>query len=372
MPAYEFTVRRILDAWDIVQRCFGKNGIWADPERYRYTCWTRDTTLAILPILAIRSSARSDELLRRHFDRLAELQEPNGQIPILHLDDESAWVRMKEQEQEQEGKVPFMLRRYREGGIHQLTPGTRDSEILYIKGVLDLYDRLRDRAWLDRHRGVVQKAWQRIEDTLKNDDGLVTGCDWRDTMEVQLGGTTLLSNNALLYGTYGRMNAVLPLRTVVLEKLQKALGKRIRSTFWQNGRLIDRPGSDRIDPLGSSLAVLEGVVTPEEYPAVQAGLREVDSPYGVTIQCQHSAYEPAEKEVIERTQGVVVWPWIVGYTILAALKMGDRSFAEEQYKKWLLHPGFPEWVDPATGKGYGAKEQLWSAAMFLVATDALA
>lgn len=372
MGTYEHVVRRILTAWDIVQRCFGQNGIWADPARYRNTCWTRDTTLAILPALAIHPSERGDALLKRHFDRLRDLQRADGQIPILHLDDEQAWVRMKEQEQEQEGKVPFMLRRYREGQIGQLTPGTRDSEILYLLGVVDLYERLRDRAWLDSHHESVQKALVYIEQNLKDESGLVTGCDWRDTMEKQLGTVPLLSNNALLYGLYSRMNAALPLRTLALEKKKQQLGKRMHEVFWRNRRLIDRPGHHRVDPLGASLAVLHDFVQPDAYDAVLRGLREVDTPSGVTIQCQHSAYEPDEREVIDRTQGVVVWPWIMGYTILAALKMGDREFAQEQYKKWLQHPGFPEWVDPATGKGHGAKEQLWSAALFLVATDALA
>jgi GH15 family glucan-1,4-alpha-glucosidase len=33
--------------------------------------------------------------------------------------------------------------------------------------------------------------------------------------------------------------------------------------------------------------------------------------------------------------------------------------------------GFREWYDPATGKGYGAQEQLWSATLFLRAARAL-
>ncbi len=368
--------KELVDEWserakDILRRCCGTNGVHADTQRYKNTCWTRDTTLAVLPAFALNPTPETDRLLMRHFDRLAALQTPEGQIPILHLDDQEAWVAMKEQEERDEGKTPFMLRRYREGGIHQLTPGTRDSEILYLHGVFDLYDRTGHEMWFNKHRAHMDQALAYIQNNLLDEAGLVTGCDWRDTMEVQLGRTPLLTNNTLLWEVYGAMSLLPGAHAGTFHQKWQDLTKAMRATFWQEGRLLDRPGHDRPDPLGSSLAVLSAFVHPSQYAAVMAGLREVDSPYGVLIQCQHSAFTPKEKAVIERTQGNVVWPWIVGYTILAALKMGERAFAEEQYEKWLRHPGFAEWVDPETGEGYGAPEQLWSAALFLVATEAI-
>ncbi len=47
------------------------------------------------------------------------------------------------------------------------------------------------------------------------------------------------------------------------------------------------------------------------------------------------------------------------------------SFAAAQFTKMLEHKGFREWYDPATGTGYGANEQLWSAVLLLRAADAM-
>jgi GH15 family glucan-1,4-alpha-glucosidase len=50
--------------------------------------------------------------------------------------------------------------------------------------------------------------------------------------------------------------------------------------------------------------------------------------------------------------------------------MGRRRLAEEGFKKYTALDGFYEWYDPSTGKGYGAKDQLWSAALYLRAAKA--
>jgi hypothetical protein len=265
-----------------------------------------------------------------------------------------------------------MLRRYRAGQIGQLTPGTRDSEILFIKGVCELYLRKGAmlREWFEKLLPAIDRALNYVETSLLV-GGLIKGCDWRDTMEVELGEATLLSNNSILFEVYHLLTYTRDdLRTLCLDKAE-ALFDRMRAVFWRNGRLIDHPGSERgarVDPLGSALAVLSGFVDPTDYAAVVDGFRSVDTEYGVTIMCQHSAYTPDETEVIKRTGGMVVWPWIVGYTILAALRMHAHDFALEQFRKWLRHDGFAEWYDPATGKGYGAQEQLWSATLFILAS----
>ena len=45
--------------------------------------------------------------------------------------------------------------------------------------------------------------------------------------------------------------------------------------------------------------------------------------------------------------------------------------AKDQFKKLSSLESFREWYDPSTGKGYGAREQLWSAALYLRAAKAL-
>lgn len=67
----------------------------------------------------------------------------------------------------------------------------------------------------------------------------------------------------------------------------------------------------------------------------------------------------------------VIWPFIHGFMILAALKAGDVALAKTQYEKWNKVKGFFEWYDPVSGQGYGSNEQLWSAALYLCVTQAM-
>ena len=152
---------------------------------------------------------------------------------------------------------------------------------------------------------------------------------------------------------------------------------------WEGGVLLDYPGcsadargeAGRYDPLGGALAVLEGVVGPDAYPALLRCFRGVDSPCGVTIRCKHNPLDAEEAAVIARTDGIVAWPFIVGFAALALGRMAKYSpeageMAREQLGKLLGLAGFREWYDPATGKGHGAREQLWSAALLLRALAA--
>ena len=91
----------------------------------------------------------------------------------------------------------------------------------------------------------------------------------------------------------------------------------------------------------------------------------------MTTECRHNPHLPSEAEVIDRTNGVVVWPFVVGFTILAALEMGEIRFAQEQFIKLHDLEGFAEWYDPEDGKRWGEYEQGWSVAMYIRATTRL-
>ncbi len=336
----------------IFYKCFGHQGIWADPTRYRNTCWTRDFVMAVLPLLLQR---REIDVAKRHLVTLSELQQPNGQIPILFLDNENDWVKMKEAEEIANGKEPFMLGRYRAGQLWNLTPGTRDSEIMYIIGMYEYAQATNDTEFLDINKERIARALGYIEFNLMQ-DGLVLGADWRDTMHEELKDKPLLTNNCLLYRAYSLMG-----------ETQKAedLRQRINEVHFRNGSCIDYPGSERFDPLGASFAVLYGVVKPTSYGRLAELFHSVDTPYGLTIKCRHNPHTLEEVGIIDRTDGVLVWPFVVGFAILALQKMGYDKFAQEQFAKLLKMDGFREWYDPETGKGYGAQEQLWSAVLFM-------
>lgn len=349
---------KVLEARNLLARCIGAHGVWADPTRYRFQCWTRDLVIATMH--ALFSENRAD-VVKMHLDNLARRQRSNGQIPILFLDRHLPFLWDKVRRSIRGKKMAFMLKRYLAGELWNLTPGTRDSEILWIIGMYEYAERTGDMTLRSKHGHRVIEAFWYVERHLVR-NGLIVGCDWRDTMERQLIDTPLLTNNCLLHRAYALTGQ---------QGKADVLRDRINREFWTGTGYRDFPGNDRFDPLGASFGVLYGIIPEEHYPAVVAGFRSVDTPHGVTIKCRHNAHRPEERGVIERTDGVVVWPFVLGFSVLALIKMGERKLAEEQYRKMLELDGFWEWYDPADGKGYGASAQLWSAALFIRATLAL-
>lgn len=349
--------KKVLLAEAILKRCMGTNGVWADPTRYRFQCWTRDFMLAILPLLLER---KQYSIARKHLEQLSKRVRKNGQVPILFLDQTLPFLTDKIAKSIKDRKLSFMLKRWVTGNLWNLTPGTRDSEIAYLIS-MHTYDTVsNDHSLLTDHMKTVDRVTRYVENTLMH-EGLVTGCDWRDTMHIELGKTPLLTNNSLLYAAYTHMHR------------QKStwLRERINQKFWNGTSYQDAPDRERFDPLGGALAILHGVIPRERYTSLVESFHSVDSPHGVTIKCKHNPFGPEEQAVIDRTDGVVVWPFIVGFTVLALIKMGETEFAEEQFQKLNALNGFREWYDPENGKGYGALEQLWSATLYLRCVSAL-
>ncbi len=342
-------------AKELLEKCIGPGGVSAAADRYMGQYWIRDLGYAIAEIL--HRIKRSD-IVKRHLQSTMVEQRPNGQIPILVLEDEAAWVAGKEAESHKKGRTSFMLGRYREGNLWNLTPGTRDSEVLFIKAMYEYMLATNDTEFVDSNKHHIDAALTYIETQLVR-DGLIIGCDWRDTLKKELGQTTLLTNNCLLYHVYKNL--------LKDEQKAAALRERILETFVQDGVFIDYPGNDRFDPLGGSMAVLYGIAEPHMYPGLVRSIKSVDTPYGVTIKCRHNpSGKLGEAEVINRTNGVVVWPFVNGYVVKMLHQMREYELAREQHAKSFKYPGFPEWIDPGTGICWGADGQLWSAAMFLI------
>jgi hypothetical protein len=200
-------------------------------------------------------------------------------------------------------------------------------------------------------------------------NGLLVGADWRDTMHVELGTKTLMSNNFLLL-------KLLKLRRE--RTMAREVERRLQERHFVNGRWIDYEGSQRHDPLGESFRILqmEQGELPPSRDFVKA-CETLDSPYGLTHRCRHNPTPQGGEEearVINETDGVVVWPFGIGYPILAALRFKSvegNAFARAQFQKLNDLAGFWEWYDSRTGIGYGAREQLWSAALYLRAFYAM-
>ncbi len=352
------------EANELLEQCIGRHGVWAGNGRYAFQNWTRDLAYGSAPCLMELGRAWP---VRQHLANLIRGQRENGQIPILFLDGlrgHARFVLDKAGKSLRNVELSFMLRRYLRGKLWNLTPGTRDSEIAYLVAIGEYGDS--DTMSLDGHPHAIDRAFDYIERTLMV-DGLVTGADWRDTMHLELADKPLLTNNCLLYRAYqlhGR------------EREAAALRKRIQETHFDHltgthGRILDYPGNDRFDPLGGAFAVLTGVAEPSDYAWFTEKFQDVDRPFGVTIQCRHNPISKRERQVIEETNGVVTWPFVVGYAVLALLKMGERSLAEAQFAKLSRHEGFREYYHPDTGEGFGEQGQLWSAALYLRAERAI-
>ena len=373
--------QKLFSGHDMLLSCLGTYGVWAAPVRYSYQCWMRDFSLAIQPLLL--DLGLQDAALT-HLLNVAYRQKADGQVPILFLDGLKGHLHFlvdKLRRSVQGRKVSFMLTRYVQcyGDVGQLTPGTRDSELHFVIAVGEYLARMgRDGYGADTLTHAAELALQYIEKNLLDKDGLITGADWRDTMEKALARTPLLSNNALLVHAYDLMG---------LSGSATKLRKTINDLYWSGDDLLDWPGCDRkqpFDPLGASLAVLYDVIDPSRYPDVLKGFASVTTPYGFTIQCRHNPVSPEDAETIERTDGVVVWPFVAGFGILGLRHMAARvtpngnagliaqihGRTQAEYKKLTAHDGFPEWIDPATGKGWGAPKQLWSACLFVRAHHA--
>ncbi len=362
----------------ILETCHGRHGTWADPTRYKYQCWIRDAGMAIFPL---ELDQGKPETVARHLRSVMARQRVDGQIPILFLDGIVGTVHFlvsKVWKSIRDRRPSFMLKRFLEGELGQLTPGTRDSELHFIIGVYEYGLRY---GFIPGSREAATLAMWYICDNLLDANGLHVGCDWRDTMEKILGDKALLSNQALLYHCH-----------VLMGNLEQAedLRARVNDLYWVGNNLVDFPGEsgERFDPLGASLAVLHGLIQPNRYEDVMRNFDSVDTAHGVTIRCKHNPVSADEGRVIEETNGVVVWPFIVGFTVLASLKMADharhcedasrwqgeysrgllsasrwQSFAYAQLRKLLALDGFREWYDPRSGLGYGAIQQLWSATL---------
>jgi glycogen debranching enzyme len=68
------------------------------------------------------------------------------------------------------------------------------------------------------------------------------------------------------------------------------------------------------------------------------------------------------------------WPFVVGFTVFAALQVKEYEFAIEQFSKFVDLDGvggFGEWYDPADGKQWGEPKQGWSAALYARAFQAV-
>jgi hypothetical protein len=304
--------------------------------------------------------------IERHLDELASRQYPDGRIPIMFVDDPLRWIALKTLNSIRNFRVSFLLKQYlSKDGIGQLSPWTRDSEFLYALAVAEFVFRTRDIPFLNRHMPHVERALGYVEAHLMR-DGLVIGGDWRDTRP-DFADKALLSNNCLLYRAYQRLG---------MKDKAEEIKRRINNCFpvyhlLTNGQnqchhYRDYIGTDEFDTLGNALVILFGIAPSGYWDRIIIAAEAYDTPFGYKV---NGVTLPPKSEVEERVmlatnQHGVIWPFIHGFMILAALAAGRESLAARQFEKWTKLDGFYEFYDPRTGVGLGSSDQVWSAALY--------
>ncbi len=358
---------KIRAARKLIESCISPldMGIWASRGRYANQLWTRDFALAAAPALKLMGL---DDVIREHLEQLIKRQHADGKIPILFLDDPQAFLKAKIDRSIKEGKWSFMLKRYMEtGGVEDLSPWTKDSEFLFVVALYENTTAEEREKSLAKSFISTSNALDYVKSGLIGNDGLVLGADWRDT-NTWLAEKALLSNNCLLFHAF---------QLTGCQEEADALKERINQAFWRGATYRDTsdPSDETEDTFGQALGVIHDVIPASRYPAVLESFNLLHTPRGyMSNDCRPNPVTPEERKLLRlkrMKQSFVIWPFIHGYAILALAKMGEMALAQKAFEEYTQLDGFWEYYDPKTGKGYGAREQLWSAALYIRAAAAL-
>ena len=376
------------NAREVIGGCIGVKGVWAsDSEgRYAHMCRTRDLGLGIAdailgdPVLA----RRYEGVVRRHVCEIARAQDSvTGRIPMLIPDALEDVIAAKRKA----GDASFLMRRYEEEkpkhpgdpayGIHFLTPVTTDSEIMFLLAAKPFEKELREPIRL-----ALEYVSARLSPT-----GLHLGADYRDIRTKEghptdetppypyLDDKPVLSMQCMLYRVYELYG-----RYEEAEKLKR----RINDIYWNPADLCywdypSVPPQKYFDVLGNALAVYCEVADEERAAGViNMAMREALASRFL-IHTRDALIPPmnddANEEAILTFDRAEIYPWVNGMMILAMVKAKAVLQARVLFKKWWFGmpavAGFYEWYDVSKGQGHGGRNQGLTAALFLMAAEAL-
>src|SRR3989344_517982 len=352
--------KKLAEAEEIIKKCIGTKGVWASSSRYKYQCWTRDFVIATEDIIL---GWGQHDIVKKHLSELAKRQYADGRIPIMFLDHAFRWLAIKTWNSIRNRRLSFLLKGYfSKDGVGQLSHWTKDSEILFSLGLAKYAVTTGDRTFLDKYKNQIEKALSYVEANLMK-DGLTAGGDWRDT-RLDLDDKFLLTNNCFLFQAY-----------FLLGKSEKAeaIKNKINKDFWNGSHYRDYLGVNNFDTLGNALAILFDVAPSNYFESIFSSAENLDTQYGYKL--NDVTLPPKSKEeteiMLKTNQFGVIWQFIHGFMILAAIKAGKLDLAKRQFEKWNKLDGFFEFYNPLTGKGHGSNEQVWSAALYLKVSKAV-
>jgi hypothetical protein len=384
-------------AISIIRRCIGEKGVWASSGRYRNQCWTRDFCIATSFLFMHNPDLQNINLVLSHLTNIAANQKSNGKIPILFLDNEKEFLKDKIEKSIETKKISFMLQRYLDNSLDDLTPHTRDSEVLFIITVCELLLCSLSTPGLLKNPSTVHtfsnlllaacSALKYIENNILT-DGLIHGADWRD-VRIDLDDKTVLTNACLLYRAYDLLSEVCAhdkikqiyvdtgyhrifnnefIENALLHKKSAEKIKQIiQNDFWNEEYFNDYPSANKFDLLGNSLTIIYGIASKEQSELIFNQALLLSTPFGIkTTETFLPPLNEKEKTVMDR-DNAVIWPFTNGFILNAMIMTGGRwiDVAKKEFSKWCNLDGFYEWYDIVDGQGYGSVDQVWSAALFL-------
>lgn len=353
------------EAEAILRECAGRNGIWAGPTvphkdtvGYRGQCWTRDLGISIEDLLG----AGMEVDVWNHLVSLRRLQKRDGGVPTFFPDSTLEWLLQKgsllaedaisldfSRVRNYAGKLARAVTRGK--FFHGYTPAATDTPLHFIRA-LDIYKKSSNVPLISSVGEMQRSAMHAARENLVG--GFYRGGDWRDNVAF-VEGAILLSNNVL----YAVARRALGAETAFTNDL-------IQAAFW-TGEFHSDTGGDTFDVYGQSLAVLEGIATPEQYGSITEKIRSMRTHHGLKANDLDISDCPRKlRKANERVnQYGTIWPFVTGQAICALERMGERDLARDLFDQWTGEGGFREWYDPLTGEGGGGERQMWSAALYL-------
>ncbi len=463
-------LQQLTRAKELIELC-GKGGMGAsNGPRYRHMLWTRDLAYMAPAYLkqghkeaywnALRQIAAAQCRKHEPHHNGYEQYDPFGKIPIVCIAPDhqlpflalrlSGWRQQLPDDfpplppienigsarkyynellafrKENAPNTPgpsFALRHFMEGTLEDLTPGTRDSEIQFIRALFSLLEyepENKGKILEEFHQPLAYALIYLFNNVLR--DGLPLGADSRDIFADLLYDAKTLTN-ALFFQSALRSLAThandldrvrdifhteQPLVEFFNQKLHQLTESIQRHFLFENGQFNPRdfiPGErtfkgldhpvnpspiDSIikednpqfiegrtaDPQSLAQAVLAGLIEPRYYDEVIQLFAKADSPIGIQVFVPISGKTKKESDLLKAVKGAVIWPHVSWTVVRALIAMGTEAsleMAENQRAKLTRLTGLGEWyaIDPETKESIqgGDPEQGWSASSLILAMD---
>jgi hypothetical protein len=398
----------------------GELGLLGSHAAYQQV-WARDSMMCSLGLLLCADPEgraihrRSLETLRRHQSRLGAVPHNVGRPDVA----DPALIAHGGTLHDVRGRSEV---------VDTIHAGCVDSALWYILGHYVDYAITRDVAFLESSWQSLERAllWLRYQDS--NECGLLEVHEAMDWADLFANRYNVLYDNVLFAAAWrcmGTMAAALGDEKRGFEQYAGDVVRKINTVLWVgpewphdwewiaserrewlytlsriDTELVERPFylpyvafrdfADRFDTLGNLLAILLGVADRAQTDKILSYLRACGLASPHPVRALHPVISPGDRDWREyyRVRNLNqphqyhnggAWPFIGGFYIAALVQAGRRADAARELERLAAMNragrtrewGFNEWFHGVSGEPMGYDGQSWSAAMYIVAHDAV-